>query len=95
MKKLISVGKFRFVNRDKNIRFMREHGLLIEDIKEILLQLEPKDYIKGPEKDYNEKYKGDIWVFKNNSYLEVTIYIKIRHDPPNEVVCISFHEDEE
>ncbi|KRQ86040.1 hypothetical protein ABG79_02172 [Caloramator mitchellensis] len=67
--------------------------MLTEDVKRIILGLRPQDYIKGPEKDHNPKYEGDIWVFKNTTYLDKQIYIKIRYNPPEEVVCISFHED--
>lgn len=58
------------------------------------MSLKPQDYVRGPEKDRNDKYEGDIWVFKNSTYLNVVIYIKIRYNPPKELVCISFHQDE-
>ncbi|MCX7903264.1 MAG: type II toxin-antitoxin system MqsR family toxin [Caloramator sp.] len=95
IKKIIVEKGFQFIKREKNVKFLREYGLLIEDVKKIILSLKPEDYIKGPEKDHNQKYLGDIWVFKNTTYLDMTIYIKIRYNPPDEVVCISFHEDME
>lgn len=87
-------GKMIFLERKKNIEFLRKYGLLIEDIKDIILNLTPQDCIEGPENDHNTKYEGQIWKFRNSTYLDVTVYIKIRYNPPEEVVCISFHEDE-
>ncbi|WAM32751.1 type II toxin-antitoxin system MqsR family toxin [Caldicellulosiruptor naganoensis] len=94
MKKLIVAGKWGFVKREKNIKFLKEWGLLIDDVKDILLDLQPGDYVKGPEQDHLDGKEGDIWIFKNSRYLDVCIYIKLRYNPPEEVVCISFHEDE-
>ena len=54
--------KFVLANRDKNRSFMLEYGLLINDIKDILLNLEVEDYYKGPEKD-EAGYEGEIWIF--------------------------------
>lgn len=99
IKNHIVTNGFEFVgNRDKNARFMREHGFNIDDIKDILLDLSKEHYIGGPEKDHNKILEGDVWKFKYNLELDkdlnISIYIKIRYNPPNELVCISFHEDE-
>ncbi|WP_271628943.1 hypothetical protein [Caldicellulosiruptor sp. DIB 104C] len=50
---------------------MKEWGLLIDDVKDILLDLQPGDYVKGPEQDHLDNKEGDIWIFKNNRYLDV------------------------
>lgn len=83
-----------FYQERKNIKFLKEWGLLIDDVKDILLDLQPGDYVKGSEQDHLDNKEGDIWIFKNSRYLDVCIYIKLRYNPPEEVVCISFHEDE-
>lgn len=51
--------KFVLANRDKNRSFMLEYGLLINDIKDILLNLEVEDYYKGPEKE-EASYEDEI-----------------------------------
>nr|WP_306292781.1 type II toxin-antitoxin system MqsR family toxin [Caldicellulosiruptor bescii] len=94
IKKLVTIGKWRFIFRRKNIEFLHKWGLLIDDVRDILLDLAPEDYVKGPEQDHDKDREGDIWIFKNSRYLDVCIYIKLRYNPPEEVVCISFHEDE-
>lgn len=99
IKKHICDKGFDFAgSRDKNARFMREHGLNIDDITDILLDLHSTHYLDGPERDHNKNLEGDVWKFKYNLELDkdfnILIYIKIRYNPPNELVCISFHEDE-
>jgi hypothetical protein len=39
IKKRVSQGYFTIVNRRKNVEFMREHFLKIEDIKEFIFDL--------------------------------------------------------
>lgn len=93
IKKNVSKKGFTLAERTKNIEFMREYGLLIEDVKEAILSLTPKQYAGGPDED-RDGYDGYIYKFKSNFIEDVVIYIKIRYNPPDEVVCISFHEDE-
>ena len=90
---------FYFVgSRDKNAKFMQEYGFKKQDIEDILLDLNKEHHIGGPENDHNKTLEGDIWKFKYGLELDkddiINIYIKIRYNPPEELVCISFHEDE-
>lgn len=100
VKKKVSKNEWTFAkeksgeDRQKNIKFLSENGLSIDNVKEAILQLSDKDKAKGPEKD-RDGYPGYIYKFKTEYLIEGTIYIKIRYNPPNEVVCISFHEDEQ
>ncbi|WP_454055265.1 hypothetical protein [Clostridium sp. Marseille-Q7071] len=57
------------------------------------MQLSPNDRPVGPESDKNG-YLGYIYKFKIDYLKNQLIYIKIRFNPPDEVVCISFHNDE-
>jgi hypothetical protein len=93
IKKNVAMNGCRPVPRDKNINFMREHFLDDNDLKEIMLDLSPKQCIGGPEPD---KRGDDGFVLKfKSSYLDdKLIYIKVRYNPPDEVSIISFHEDE-
>lgn len=66
--------------------------MILEHVKEAILQLNDKNYVKGPE-DNKNGYPGFVYIFKSNYLTDKVIYIKIRFNPPHEVVCISFHED--
>lgn len=87
----IKAGKWTLIPRDKNINSIREMGLTLEDVKDIILDLETKDYYRGPTEDH--KYKDEyVWEFL--VYEDYTIYIKLKLDNSNGVVCLSFHESE-
>ena len=82
--------KFILVNRDKNRNFMLEYGLLTNDIKDIILNLEVDDYYKGPEED-DAGFEGEIWIFIP-TFQNIKLYIKIRLANNTVVICISIHE---
>ncbi len=82
--------KFILVNRDKNRNFMLEYGLLTNDIKDIILNLELDDYYKGPEED-DAGFEGEIWIF-TPIFQNIKLYIKIRLANNTVVICISIHE---
>lgn len=99
IKKHITTKGFDFAgNREKNANFIEEYGFKIEDIKDILLDLNKDHHIGGPESDHNLKFSGNVWKFRYDLEIDkdfiINIYIKIRYNPPEELVCISFHEDE-
>lgn len=94
IKQLVTKDKngniFIIANRDKNRAFMIKYGLLIKDIKDIILNLEVSDYYKGPEED-EDGFEGEIWIF--TPIFETTkLYIKIRLANNTLVICISIHE---
>lgn len=96
IKLCVEKGHLTFAPRDKNVQFMREYGLTEDDIKDIILDLDVTNYFRGPNKDHNSLYEGDIWEFKYKLeiYKILDLYIKVRYNPPEELVCISFHLDE-
>lgn len=81
--------KFIIVNRDKNRNFMLEYGLLTNDIKDIILNLEVDDYYRGPEED-EAGFEGKIWIF-TPTFQSIKLYIKIRLANNTVVICISIH----
>lgn len=83
-------NKFILANRDKNRNFMLEYGLLTNDIKDIILNLEVEDYYKGPEED-EAGFEGEIWIF-TPIFQNIKLYIKIRLANNTLVVCISIHK---
>ena len=83
-------NKFILANRDKNRNFMLEYGLLTNDIKDIILNLEVDDYYKGPEED-EAGFEGEIWIF-TPIFQDIKLYIKIRLANNTLVVCISIHK---
>ena len=86
-------GRFTLIRRKKNIDFIREYGLLENDVIEILLDLSYRDFVGGPEPDHEEGLEGDVFKFIY-PWEGIQIYIKLRYDPPNNMVCISFHKAE-
>lgn len=96
VKNLISAGKYDFVPRRKNMLALSKHGLTITDAKNEILDLEVKDYYKGPKTDLDARRPGDVWEFKRNIdgapfYVKVKI---IQEDGEDILKCLSFHEDE-
>ena len=83
-------NKFILANRAKNRNFMLEYGLLTNDIKDIILNLEVDDYYKGPEED-DAGFEGEIWIF-TPTFQNIKLYIKIRLANNTVVICISIHE---
>lgn len=78
--------------KDKNLIFLMENNLGLEEIKQIILDLRKEECYKGPEED-KDKYPGYVLVFK--PYFEGRkIYLKIRYENESRAVCISIHEDE-
>ena len=94
IKKIVSNDRkentFIIANRDKNRNFMLEYGLLINDIKNIILDLEIDDYYKGLEKD-EAGFDGEVWIFTPN-FQDIKLYVKLRLSNNILVVCISIHE---
>lgn len=100
-KNAIVSNDFTIINRKKYKEFLESFKLFIDEPKNIILELEPGDYISGPEEDKNNPLEKDIWIFKkqyNNSNCEIiNLYIKLKLIYNNNkyyVKCISFHKDE-
>ena len=84
----------------KNERFFNADNGFVEDmIPDIIEALTIKHYDKGPMADKEpDKYEGWVWVYiydmLHDFDIPEVIYIKIRYNPPDEMVIISFHDDE-
>lgn len=90
IKLLIGEGKCSFgEQREKNMRTLAMLGLLPEDVFEILKELTPQNYYRGPSTDYNTNEPDSIWEF--GIILEGReIYIKLKLTS-DFVKDISFH----
>lgn len=86
-------GQYELADREKNNNFLRDNGLTLDHVKEAIMRLTDKDNPIGPEED-RHGYPGYVYKFKSRYLTDKSVYIKIRFNPPKEVVCISFHEDE-
>ena len=93
IKKHILNDNYTMARRDKNIAFMKEYSLDFTDLREVILDLSPSNCISKCEADRDGK-PGFIYKFKSDYVEDLIIYIKTRYNPPDEVVVISFHEDE-
>lgn len=64
IKMLISEGKCSIEEqREKNIHTLTALNLFPEDVFQILLELTPKNYYRGPSKDHNTNEADCIWEF--------------------------------
>lgn len=96
-KQRVKDKKLDFVPTRKNRRSRQRYGISILEIEDTILKLTPSDLYKGPETDRD--YPDEIlWVFKRRtaSCEDILFYIKLklRGTDKEEIVCISFHEDE-
>ena len=96
-KQRVKDKKLDFVPTRKNRRSRQKYGISILEIEDTILKLTPGDLYKGPEIDRD--CPGEIlWIFKRGtaSCEDILFYIKLkfRERDKEEIVCISFHEDE-
>lgn len=96
VKRLLSLGKYDFVPRRKNMQALAQHGLTISDVKSEMLGLVASDYYKGPKPDQDLNRPGDIWEFKKNvDGKQFYVKVKIVHENGEDILkCLSFHEDD-
>lgn len=92
IKSNINSGNFSIADyRTKNKEFLLEHGFTIKDVKNIILKLSPNQALNKTSEPDEDGYPGYIYKF-NYTYEDIKIHIKIRFNPPDEIVCISFHD---
>lgn len=89
-KRHLSQKILKFITNEKNRQTLSELGFTTLDVQTELLKLVYKDYVSGPEEDEDPNRKGDIWKF-GKSINKENIYIKIKLDPENRPICLSFH----
>lgn len=96
MKKLLSIGKYDFVPRRKNMQALARHGFTIADAKDGILGLAVGDYYKGPKRDLDSNRSGDIWEFKKNmDGMQFYVKVKIVQENGEDILkCLGFHEDD-
>ena len=90
IKMLIGEGKCSFEEqREKNMKTLAALGLLPEDVFQILAELTPQNYYRGPSTDYNTNETDSIWEFGITlEGREIYIKLKLTADY---VKDISFH----
>lgn len=90
IKMLIGEGKCSFEEqREKNMKTLAALGLLPKDVFQILTELTPQNYYRGPSTDYDTNEIETIWEF--GITLEgQEIYIKLKLTA-DFVKDISFH----
>lgn len=77
-------------DRGKNLQTMATLEITPTYRKEVVLSIEPEDYVEGPIVDTLNKM-GEMWVFGRNVKKQ-EVYIKIMPGRPNSsTICISFH----
>ena len=96
VKKLLSMGKYDFVPRRKNMQALAKNGLTITDAKNEILGLVVGDYYKGPKQDLDSNRPGDIWEFKKDiDGMQFYVKVKITKENGEDILkCLGFHEDD-
>lgn len=77
-------------DRGKNLQTLATLEITPIYRKQVVLSIEPEDYVEGPIVDTLNKM-GEMWVFGKNVKGQ-EVYIKITLGQPNSsTICISFH----
>ncbi len=77
-------------DRGKNLQTLATLEITPTYRKQVILNIEPEDYVEGPIVDTLNKM-GEMWVFGKNVKKQ-EVYIKIMLGQPNRsTICISFH----
>ena len=69
---------FTLVSREQNLSSMAERGMTMDDLRQVVLALEPKDMFDGPEPDRDPSY-SEKWTVAEFSpeYCGETLYLKL------------------
>ena len=86
-KNTVSEKGLTILNRDVNNQSLRKLKIPPLVRKQIILNLEVKNYCKNPMTD-SDGSPGEVWIF-GHKYENKTIYIKLKLDA--EAKCLSFH----
>ena len=77
-------------DRGKNMQTLLELEITPKSREDVIMNLDPEDYVEGPIEDTLNK-KGEMWVF-GKEVSGRDIYIKISMGISNSsAICISFH----
>lgn len=80
-------------DRGKNLQTLAALEIAPTYRKQVVLNIDPEDYVEGPIVDTLNKM-GEMWVFGKNVKKQ-EVYIKIMLGQPNSsTICISFHISE-
>jgi hypothetical protein len=84
------------IDTEKNKITRYELGITVSDQEEIIRNLTPSDYHRGPVEDHDPEWGGLLWVFKQ-FYRKSPLYIKIKEmeiiDHSTTIKCLSCHID--
>ncbi|MCL0080971.1 hypothetical protein M1N64_01900 [Peptococcaceae bacterium] len=94
IKTAVSNGKYRFVQRRKNLKSLARAGLLPVHVKDYIMQLSYLDYFNGPEPEKDNRYPDGEYMFFGCEINQLKFFIKIKLEMRNNedyCMCISFH----
>lgn len=77
-KKIVEKHGYILVPREQNRAFMAERGMTEDDLRQVILSLEPKDMFDGPEQDRDPRFR-EKWTVAEFSpeYENETLYVKL------------------
>ena len=94
VKKVVIAKNIHILPRGKNKNTRIRLRLRNEDMIQLIRDLDPCEYLSGPEQDRDINQKGDVWIFKKRAYSQ-NFYIKLKLINNNCVKVISCHIDGE
>ena len=95
MRYAIDQNKFIPIQRRKNLDTLAQLGLTWQDAKDEIYTLTDREYIKGPETDWDRPSTDSLWIFKKRIESDM-IYIKfkVQYQEDGSIKLVSFHLDE-
>lgn len=93
MMKMAVRQQFIFIGREKNLAALASLGIVRTHAESLVMGLKPKDYVSGPEADYNNP-DNEMWVFgltvsSREVYVKLQVFVE-----PARCICVSFHESD-
>lgn len=78
VKAFVNKNGFILVPREQSRMFMAERGMTMDDLRRLILALEPKDVFDGPESDRDPRY-SEKWTVAEFSpeYDGEVLYLKL------------------
>lgn len=58
MKEIVDKNSFILVEREASLEFMANMGITMDELKNVILSLTPRDCFDGPEADRDSRYPG-------------------------------------
>ena len=82
MKEIVDKNSFILVEREASLEFMANMGITMDELKNVILSLTPRDWFYGPEAARDSRYPGWTVAEFSPKAFGKTLYLKmsIKHE---------------